>query len=52
MTANFREWRHFLRMRGAPDAHPQVQDIARMVYGWFSENFSVIVEGVEIAGEE
>jgi len=52
MTANFREWRHFLRMRGAPDAHHQVQDIARMIHDWFSENFPVIVEDLGIEGKE
>lgn len=28
MTANFREWRHFLKLRAAPAAHPQVVEIA------------------------
>ena len=31
MTANFREWRHFLRMRMASDAHPQIIPIARRI---------------------
>ena len=48
MTANFREWRHFLRMRGARDAHPQIQDIAKMIHQWFSENYPVIVEDITI----
>lgn len=28
MTANWREWRHFLRLRAAKDAHPQMQEVA------------------------
>ena len=32
MTCNFREWRHFLRLRRAPDAHPQMREIANMIY--------------------
>lgn len=32
MTCNFREWRHFLRLRWSPKAHPQIQEIARMIY--------------------
>lgn len=28
MTCNFREWRHFLRLRWSPKAHPQMQEIA------------------------
>lgn len=28
MTANLREWRHFLMLRCAPAAHPQMQEVA------------------------
>jgi len=28
-TANFREWRHFLRLRTSPKAHPQMREIAK-----------------------
>lgn len=28
MTANLREWRHFLKLRTAPDSHPQMREIA------------------------
>ena len=28
MTANLREWRHFLRLRTAPAAHPQMREVA------------------------
>lgn len=28
MTANLREWRHFLKLRTARDAHPQIREIA------------------------
>lgn len=28
MTANWREWRHFLKLRAAKDAHPQMQEVA------------------------
>ncbi len=30
MTANFREWRHFFKLRCAPKAHPQMQEVAKM----------------------
>jgi len=32
MTANLREWRHFITLRGSKAAHPQIQKIARMIY--------------------
>lgn len=28
MTANLREWRHFLRLRTSPAAHPQIREVA------------------------
>ena len=28
MTANIREWRHFLKLRTAPSAHPQIREVA------------------------
>lgn len=31
MTANFREWRHFLKLRLSPKAHPQMREIAKQV---------------------
>jgi len=31
MTANFREWRHFLRLRTSPKAHPQMREVAEMI---------------------
>jgi thymidylate synthase (FAD) len=31
MTANFREWRHFLSLRTSPKAHPQMREIAEML---------------------
>lgn len=33
MTANAREWRHFLRLRLAPTAHPQILQVARIIRG-------------------
>ena len=33
MTANFREWRHFIKLRGAKAAHPQIRVIAKLVLG-------------------
>ncbi len=31
MTANFREWRHFLRLRLSSGAHPQVIEVAEII---------------------
>lgn len=32
MTCNFREWRHFLKMRLSPKAHPQIQQVAHGIW--------------------
>jgi len=32
MTANLREWRHFITLRGSHDAHPQIRKIAGLIY--------------------
>lgn len=32
ITYNFREWRHFLKLRLSPKAHPQMQQIAGMIH--------------------
>lgn len=31
MTANIREWRHFLQLRTSPAAHPQMREIATLL---------------------
>lgn len=52
MTANFREWRHFIRMRSAKAAHPQVQEIAGLILAWFEKNYPVIVEDIRVVKGE
>lgn len=32
MTANFREWRHFIRLRESPKAHPQMRPVAGAIH--------------------
>ena len=32
MTANFRAWRHFLRLRLSPYAHPSIRNVARAIW--------------------
>jgi thymidylate synthase (FAD) len=31
VSANFREWRHFLKLRTSPKAHPQMREIAELI---------------------
>ncbi|GHS95378.1 thymidylate synthase [Planctomycetales bacterium] len=32
VTYNLREWRHFLKLRLAKDAHPQMQEVAKLIH--------------------
>lgn len=44
MTANFREWIHFLKLRTAKDAHPQIQEVANQVLKMLKKNAPLLVE--------
>jgi thymidylate synthase (FAD) len=44
MTANFREWRHFISLRGNRAAHPQIRPIARMIWEILMEHAPSIFE--------
>ena len=46
MTMNLREWRHFLKLRTAKDAHPQMREIAGMILKEFKEKIPVIFEDI------
>ena len=48
MTANFREWRHFLKLRGSRMAHPEIRKLARQIYEVFQQAIPVLVEDIEI----
>lgn len=48
MTANLREWRHFIKLRTAPAAHPDMRRIARMLYDLLSLRYPVFFEGIEV----
>lgn len=48
MTANLREWRHFLRLRTSPAAHPDMRAIAKMAYDILSTNYPVFFEDIEV----
>jgi thymidylate synthase (FAD) len=47
MTANLREWRHFLRLRTSPAAHPQMREAALMLLEQVREKVPVVFEDIE-----
>ena len=46
MTANLREWRHILKLRTAPSAHPQMRLIANQILNILRDKLPVIVEDI------
>lgn len=44
LSANWREWRSFLRLRVAPSAHPQMREIAVMIHEEFKARIPVVFE--------
>lgn len=48
MTANLREWRHFLRLRTAKAAHPQMREVAVMLLNQLKEQLPVIFEDIGV----
>lgn len=46
MTTNLREWRHFLRLRTAKDAHPQMREVAIPLLETFREKIPLIFDDV------
>ena len=47
MTMDLREWRHFLRLRGAQGAHPQIREIAAMIQREFVARYPVFFQDLE-----
>ena len=46
MTANLREWRHFLKLRTAENAHPQIRELALPLLRELQELLPVIFEDI------
>lgn len=47
MTMNFRELRHFLKLRIDKAAHPQIRELAAMILEILKEKYPVFVEDIE-----
>ncbi len=48
MTANIREWRHFLKMRTSKAAHPQMREVAILLLNELKENVPVLFDDIEV----
>lgn len=47
MTANIREWRHYLRLRTGKAAHPQIRVVSEMLLDKFKNTFPVLFDDIE-----
>lgn len=52
ITYNLREWRHFLKLRTARGAHPQMREIAIPLLREFQRRIPVIFDDIEIKYNE
>ncbi len=48
MTANLREWRHFLKLRTSPAAHPQIREVAIPLLYEFQRLIPVVFDDIEV----
>lgn len=51
VTANFREWRHIIKLRTSKAAHPQIRWAINGVYKWFHQFYLPIVEDLEYGAD-
>lgn len=47
MTANLREWRHFLRLRTSPAAHPQMREVTVPLLAELKQCIPVVFDDIE-----
>lgn len=48
MTANIREWRHFLKLRTSSAAHPQMREVAIPLLKELQEKIPVLFDDIEV----
>lgn len=48
MTANIREWRHFLKLRTSSAAHPQIREVAIPLLKELQEKIPVFFDDIEV----
>lgn len=48
VTMNLREWRHFLKLRTSQAAHPQMRQVAIMIYDVLVEKLPVLFEDIVV----
>lgn len=52
MTANIREWRHFLKLRTSKAAHPQIREVAIMLLKELQAKVPVLFDDIKVEEKE
>jgi len=47
VTMNLREWRHFFKLRTAPNAHPQIREVAIPLLNELKSKLPEVFEDIE-----
>ncbi|MBR4643179.1 MAG: FAD-dependent thymidylate synthase [Selenomonadaceae bacterium] len=47
VTMNLREWRHFLKLRTAKAAHPQMREVALKIYSILAEKLPAVFDDIQ-----
>lgn len=47
MTANIREWRHFLKLRTSPAAHPQMWEVAKLLLKELKAKIPIVFDDIK-----
>lgn len=50
MTANIREWRHFLELRTSKAAHPQMREVALILLKELQDKVPVLFDDIKVEG--
>ena len=48
VTANLREWRHILRLRISPSAHPQIRELMIPLLKELQQRISVVFDDIKV----
>ena len=48
ITANYREWRNFFKLRTAKAAHPQMQEVTRPLLKELKTRLPIIFDDIEV----
>lgn len=48
VTGNYREWRHFFKLRTAEAAHPQMREVTRPLLAELQRRIPIVFDGIEV----